>query len=59
MHKRRWLLFRRTLKTNTDGNGFFGYTNLRPGRYMVAVADGRKAEVKIAKGQVSKVELQE
>lgn len=56
-----WSPFRRTLHAVADGNGFFGLTNLRPGRYRVwrEVAPGRVSEttVEVNAGRVTRVEL--
>jgi len=56
--------FRRTLRTTSDGNGWFGRTELRPGRYRVRVepgADGiasSPVEVEVRAGEVARVALQ-
>ncbi|HWR16460.1 MAG TPA: family 10 glycosylhydrolase [Terriglobales bacterium] len=38
-------LFRRTMRVLTDGNGFYGFSKLKPGRYLVRLA--RKNSVKV------------
>lgn len=56
-----WSPFRRTLRTVTDGNGFFGFTNLRPGRYRIGLAAGPKqirvTEVEVVAGRVTPIKL--
>jgi hypothetical protein len=62
LRRKSWFPFRRTLKATADGNGSFGYTNLRAGRYLISIADARrvpKTHVTIANGHVSKVDLQD
>ena len=55
--------FRRTRKTTSDANGWFGMTKLVPGTYNVRLEDsaGRplpvQAEVTIAAGRVARVRL--
>ena len=57
--------FRRTRKTASDANGWFGMTKLSPGTYSVRLEDsaGRplpvQAEVTIAAGRVARVALTE
>lgn len=56
-----WWPFRRTLRTLAHSNGFFGFTNLRPGRYRLRwETPGRRAhdvEVEILAGRVTRLEL--
>jgi hypothetical protein len=51
-------LFRRARTVKTDGNGYFGLTNLKPGRYRVWVEDGakpqRRVEVLVEAGKVTR-----
>ncbi len=51
-------LFRRTMRVETDGNGYFGFTKLKPGRYRVWLDDGRgnarRVEVVVEAGRVSR-----
>lgn len=53
--------FTKTQRTFADGNGFFGFANLHPGRYRASVAasSGRKTSVQIevVAGSVARVEL--
>jgi uncharacterized lipoprotein YddW (UPF0748 family) len=55
--------FRRTRKTVTDANGWFGMTKLSPGTYSVRLEDAQgnslpeRAEVTIAAGRVARVRL--
>ena len=53
----RW--FARRKRTLTDGNGFFGFTELKPGRYRVCLAakPSTKVEREIVAGRVGRVEL--
>ena len=45
----------------TDGNGYFGLTNVKPGRYRVWLdgheADGSSAEVVVEAGRVTRTDL--
>jgi len=56
--------FRRTLRTTSDGNGWFGLTGLKPGRYRVRVepaADGivsSPVEIEVRAGAVGRAALQ-
>jgi hypothetical protein len=56
--------FRRTLRTTSDGNGWFGMTGLKPGRYRVRVeAPGEpgaasSVEVEVRAGAVARAALQ-
>ena len=51
-------LFRRVRKVETDGNGYFGLTNVKPGRYRVWIDGGRRAEVIVQAGTVSRADLE-
>jgi hypothetical protein len=58
-----WWPFRRTLRTITDGNGYFGFAGLTPGRYNVAL-DGPKnklsqAQLEVTAGRVSRLTMKE
>jgi hypothetical protein len=52
--------FRRTRKTTSDANGWFGMTRLSPGSYEVRLEDGRgralpeRTEVVVAAGAVAR-----
>lgn len=46
-------LFRRTRTVQTDGNGYFGLTNVKPGRYRVWVGPVR-TEVAVERGRVAR-----
>ncbi len=52
-----WFPFRGTRHTITDGNGFFGFTNLKPGRYQVWSNGGKKSTVEVTPGRVTRMEL--
>lgn len=49
-------LFRRASTVRTDGNGFYGITNLKPGRYRVWV-DGGRTDVTVTAGQVARADI--
>jgi uncharacterized lipoprotein YddW (UPF0748 family) len=53
--------FGKTRRTVTDGNGFFGFANLPPGRYRARLrlptGRGPTKEVEISAGRVARVEL--
>ena len=57
--------FRRTRKTTSDANGWFGMTKLAPGTYIVRLEDSSRrplpvqAELTIAAGRVAKLRLTE
>jgi uncharacterized lipoprotein YddW (UPF0748 family) len=58
--RRRRFLFARTLRTESDGNGFFGFTNLKPGRYRAWWGDGaqrRDASFEVTAGNVARIEF--
>jgi uncharacterized lipoprotein YddW (UPF0748 family) len=53
-------LFSRETRVRTDGNGYFGLANMKPGRYEVSTGTGtaaRKIEVRVAAGKVTRAEL--
>jgi hypothetical protein len=54
-------LFRRAKRVETDGNGYFGLTNVKPGRYRVWLdghdEDGSSAEVVVEAGKVSRADM--
>jgi uncharacterized lipoprotein YddW (UPF0748 family) len=54
-----WNPFRRTQKIVADGNGFFGASDLKPGRYEAVLTGAKKLKslVEIQAGKVSRVEL--
>jgi hypothetical protein len=47
-------LFRRTRKTVTDGNGYFGFTKVTPGRYRIWTDGGSRTEVTVSAGAVAR-----
>ena len=51
----RW--FGRTRHVVSDGNGFFGFANLNPGRYRVSLDEKNRAEIQVSAGHVARVEL--
>ncbi len=51
-------LFKRTLRTVADGNGFFGFTQLKPGRYALKLGGTQvKSNCSVTAGQVARAEL--
>ena len=57
MRRTGWSLFRRTVRTKTDGNGWFGFAGVAPGRYEIRLGGAVKAAVDVAAGRVSRAEL--
>ena len=57
MKRTGFALFRRARTTWTDGNGFFGFTNVKPGRYRVRVdeRDAPPKEVDVLAAKVTAV----
>ena len=58
-------LFSRTRTTLADGNGYFGFTNLKPGRYRVwaerrsgPAREKSGVEIEVTAGKVARAELQ-
>ncbi len=47
-------LFRRAKKVRADGNGYFGLTNVKPGRYRVWIDGGSRTEVTVEAGKVAR-----
>jgi len=52
-----WWPFRRTFRTVTDGNGWFGYAGVAPGRYQIRLPGSTPTAVEVAAGIVTRVEL--
>ena len=54
-------LFRRATRLETDGNGYFGLANVKPGRYRVWLdgheTEGSSAEVIVDAGKVTRTDL--
>lgn len=52
-------LFRRARSVRTDGNGYFGVTNLKPGRYRVWLdgVDGSRVDAAVEAGKVTRSNL--
>jgi len=63
MRKSGWWPFRKTYRTRTDGNGWFGFASLKPGRYEVRLlgpgATRQKQKAEVTAGRVSRVEFRE
>jgi uncharacterized lipoprotein YddW (UPF0748 family) len=57
MRRSGWSPFRRIARSVTDGNGWFGFAGVDPGRYEFRFARGAKAAVDVAAGKVSRAEL--
>jgi hypothetical protein len=61
MRKSGWWPFRKTYRTQTDGNGWFGFATLRPGSYEVKViapaGSGKRKRTEVTAGKVSRVEF--
>ncbi len=53
-----WWLFRRSRTVLSDGNGYFGFTELKPGRYRLKVqGSGLKTMAVVSAGQVLRADL--
>lgn len=56
-----WWPFHRTERLDTDGNGYFGFAELEPGRYRVRLekdsAGAQEVAVEVIPGRVARVEL--
>jgi hypothetical protein len=52
-----WWPFRRTLRTVTDGNGWFGFADVAPGRYQVRLPGGAPTLAEVEAGRVKSVQL--
>jgi uncharacterized lipoprotein YddW (UPF0748 family) len=52
-------LFRRTKRVETDANGYYGVTNVKPGRYRVSLAGGNatRVDVIVQPGAVARANL--
>jgi hypothetical protein len=50
-------LFRRAKRAQTDGNGYFGLTNVKPGRYRVWIDGGSGTDVTVEAGKVSRAQV--
>ena len=50
-------LFRRARTIETDGNGYFGLTNVKPGRYRVWAEGAPRVDVVVAPGRVARAQL--
>jgi uncharacterized lipoprotein YddW (UPF0748 family) len=57
MQRAGWWPFRRTLRTLTDGNGWFGFADVAPGRYQVRLPGSPPALAEVEAGRVRLVEL--
>jgi hypothetical protein len=51
-------LFRRTRKTLTDGNGYFGFTKVKPGRYRVWIDGESRVDVSVLPGTVARARIE-
>jgi uncharacterized lipoprotein YddW (UPF0748 family) len=59
MRRTGWSLFGRAVRTMTDGNGWFGFAGVEPGRYEVRLAQGVKTMVDVAADNVGRAELRD
>lgn len=50
--------FHKTHRTQTDGNGFFGFSALKPGRYRLRGGSGHVLDVEVVASQVVRAEIQ-
>jgi hypothetical protein len=57
MRRAGWWPFRRALHTVTDGNGWFGFADVAPGRYQVRLPGSAPALAEVEAGRVKRVEL--
>jgi protocatechuate 3,4-dioxygenase beta subunit len=57
MRRAGWWPFRHTLHTVTDGNGWFGFADVAPGRYQVRLPGTEPALAEVEAGRVKRVEL--
>lgn len=57
LRRRGWL--QQTQQVVSDGNGFFGFANLKSGRYQIWLDESKKmrAEIEVTAGQVARLEL--
>ncbi len=49
--------FHKTHRTQTDGNGFFGFSALKPGRYQLRAGSGHLLDVEVVASQVARAEI--
>ncbi len=56
-----WWPFRRSVRSNSDGNGYFGFANLNRGKYEVLVegTSEKRTVLSVDRGRVSRVRLGE
>lgn len=52
-----WWPFRRTARTESDANGFFGFASVKPGDYELKAGKDKTAHVKVQAGRVERVEI--
>ncbi|RPI20766.1 MAG: hypothetical protein EHM61_26345 [Acidobacteria bacterium] len=62
MRKSGWWPFRKTYRTRTDGNGWFGFATLKPGAYEVWILRSgersrERQKAQVVAGKVSRVEF--
>ena len=50
--------FHKTHRTQTDGNGFFGFNALEPGHYRLRAGSGHLLDVEVVASQVARAEIQ-
>jgi hypothetical protein len=49
--------FHKRLRTQSDGNGFFGFSALKPGHYGVQAGSGKAVVVEVVAGQIAHSEI--
>jgi len=61
MRKSGWWPFRKTYRTRTDGNGWFGFATPKPGAYQLrlvrSVGTRERQKAEVVAGKVSRVEF--
>ncbi len=57
LRRKGWSPFRRTRRVLADGNGFFGYSDVKPGNYELRVGGARAVGVAVTAGQVARTQI--
>lgn len=56
-----WWPFRRAVRSESDGNGYFGFATVKPGEYELTAVAGKAAptaRVKVPAGKVARIEME-